>query len=324
MTITAEDLWDDVPAKPSLKAASYGLDESRGRYMYPPPPGFEHLASGRGWMRMTNLVSAFSDQKALQEWMEWKAFMGLRVSDGLLFDEWMVERVELLEPAAQRELAKKYGEAARQAAGADEAGRRGTARHTMMHNYLTTGYESGTRSMRRQQAAAMAALDRHGFDVMDSEFRVWHPAAGGTMGTSDVKVLCRHTGQIGILDWKTQARFWTIQEIAGQLYGYDSALYVWRGPGTDEGYWEAATKGGMAPTLLGHPDGRFPGQRVALVAHMPLAAAQQGSGQELVTLEEVSLEYGKAVLETAARNVELRSVGRSESASRRPMARRPV
>jgi hypothetical protein len=185
-----------------------------------------------------------------------------------------------------------------------------------MDTYLTTGYETGTRSMRAQLASAVEALDACGLEVLDSEFRVWHPLAGGVMGTSDVKVMCRETGQTGILDWKTQKRFYTWQNTAGQLYGYDSAPWIWRGPDTPEGYWER-----QAPnTLLGRSP-ELEGRRVALVAHMPQVP---GPDQLPVTIEEVDLEYGKDVLVVAARNVELRSIGRSVAAGRRPAARRPL
>lgn len=310
------DFYDDAPGKVDVKSGTYGLDEKAGKYKYPPPPGIELPKGHRGWMRMTNLAGAFSDQKALQEWLEWKAFMGLRTADGLLFDEWMAEPVEQLEVQEQRALAVKYGERARQAAHADQAARRGTARHKMMDTYLTTGYETGTRSMRAQLASAVRALDECGLDVLDSEFRIWHPLAGGVMGTSDVKVMCRWTGQTGILDWKTQARFFTWQNTAGQLYGYDSAPWIWRGLDDATGYWEAQEPN----TLLGHPDGQFAGQRVALVAHMPQAP---GPGQLPVEIHEVPMAYGEAVLVTAARNVQLRSVGRSTAEGRRPAGIRP-
>jgi hypothetical protein len=307
------DFWaePESPGSPGV----YGLDQKAGKYKYPPPPGIVLPKGHRGWMRMTNLAGAFSDQKALQDWLEWKEFMGLRAADGLIFDEWMAEPVDQMPEADQKALAKAYAERARQAAHSDAAARRGTARHAMMDTYLTTGYETGTRSMRAQLASALKALDEAGLEVLDSEFRVWHPLAGGAMGTSDVKVMCRVTGQMGILDWKTQRRFYTWQNTAGQLYGYDSAPWIWRGPDTDEGRWERQE----ANTLLG-TSARLKGRRVALVAHMPQVP---GPDQLPVTIQEVDLEYGKDVLTTAARNVELRSVGRSTSDVRRPAAIRP-
>jgi hypothetical protein len=303
MTITDTD--DDLfsPAEPDPE---YGV--RAGRYRFPAPPGY----TGDSWMRMTNLASAFSDQERLQLWLEWKTLMGLRTGDGVLYDEWMSMPVERWDAPAQKEEANKLATRARSAAGADIAGRRGTARHAMMDTYFSTDKVTGTRSMRMQLESAVEALDRCGFDVIETEFKVWHPIAGGTMGTSDARVMCRRTGQMGILDWKTQARFWTWQEIAGQLYGYDSAPFAWTGPHDSRGHWVE----NMPSTLTGHPNGLLPGKRVTLVAHMPLSGAP-------VEIHEVSLQYGKQVLECAAENVRLRSIGRSVSEKRRPAGLRP-
>lgn len=312
-----------TPAEGPLKASTmdddgrYGLTEDESRYIYPPPPGVAKPKPWRGWMRMTNLVGAFSDQKKLEEWLTWKAMMGLRQDDGLLFDEWMATPVETWPEDQQKKAANAHAELARERAGSKNAARRGTARHDMMDTYLSTGRKTGTRGMRMQLESALEAMDAHDLEPLDSEFKVWHPAAGGVMGTSDARVMCRRTGQIGILDWKTQARFWTWQEIAGQLYGYDSAPWCWSGPASAEGRWV----GNYRHDLLGHPEGRYAGKRVALVAHMP---QHPGPGQLPVTIHEVDLTYGQAVLECAARNVELRSIGRSEAVERRPAALRPV
>ena len=111
------------------------------------------------------------------------------------------------------------------------AARKGTARHTMLENYLD-GRRTGTRSMQVQLDSLLKALDEHDLEPIPgwSERRVWHPVAGGTMGTLDMGVSCKRTGQTGILDLKTQGRFYTFQEIGAQQYGYDSAPWVWNGP----------------------------------------------------------------------------------------------
>lgn len=305
-----EDWYDDAPAKPK-----YGLTDDQSYYRYPPPPGVEVPKGWRGWMRMTNLAGAFADQRALQIWMTWKEWMGLRADDGLIYDEWMAEHVEALSAQDQRDLVTKYATRARNRAGGNVASRKGTARHTMLEGYLKTGVVNGTRSMVGQMESMVRALDAHDLDPLPgwTERRVWHPAAGGTMGTLDMGVMCRLTGQIGILDLKTQGRFYTYQEICAQQYGYDSAPYVWIGPQDDTGGWMLNEDW----NLLGHPDGEFAGRRVALLAHMPLDLSP-------VQIIEVDLEYGRDVLACAAENVRLRSIGKSVAAGRRVGALRPV
>ncbi len=301
------DLFDAAPAPVDV------YEVRAGRYRFPAPPG--ERANPRGWMRMTNLASAFSDQKALQRWLEWKSWMGLRDRD-VIFDEWMAEPLAHLDEQEQIELVQQYAERARVVARADEGARRGTALHEMMDAWFSRGEATGTRAMALQRESALEALDKADLDVVETEFYVWHPAAGGAMGKSDVRVMCRRTGQVGILDWKTQARFWTWQEVCGQLYGYDSAPWVWRGPRTPEGRWErtAHVTGvdyqgtGSAHDLVGRPGTALAGKRIALVAHMPQAP---GPGQLPVTIKQIPLEYGREVLECAARNVQLRSYGKS-------------
>lgn len=319
------DLDEEFESAPAR--ALYGLtseNEDGGRYRFPPPPdwtGVRPKPSASNplglptFMRMTNLVGAFSDQERLQLWLTWQGMMGFRLNDGVLWDEWMTEDVERLDARAQSKLANRYADRARGAYGAGSAARRGTARHKMMDTYLTEGRITGTKTMRQQLDGALEALEVHGLEVVKSEFRVWHPATGGVMGTSDIEVMDRPTGQLGILDWKTQARFWTWQEICGQLYGYDSAPWHWTGPPDQRGNWERAerhTLTGTSPELAG--------RRVALVAHMP---QRPGPDQLPVEIHEVDLEYGHRVLDIAAENVRLRSIGRSEKVGRRPANPRP-
>lgn len=302
--MTDLDLFDDALPDSEM----YGV--RNGRYQYPPPPGVE--PNPRGWMRMTNLVSAFSDQEALQLWLTWKAFEGLRAHD-VIFDEWMAEPLSRMTDAERRTLANAYAEKARAAARADEAARRGTARHAMVEHWATTGERNGTRAMLAQLDSYAEALDGADLEVLESEVTVWHPAAGGTMGRTDARVLCRRTGQVGILDLKTQARFWTWQEICGQLYGYHSAPWQWSGPHDSSGCWEPRP---VYQNLLGRPGTLLADKPVALVAHMPQAP---GPGQLPVTLKQIPLDYGRDVLECAARNVELRSIGRSTDGGRMPV-----
>jgi hypothetical protein len=314
--VTDLDLFDDAPAGPE-----YGV--RAGRYRFPPPPGVQ--PSPNGWMRMSNLVGAFSDQRALQLWLEKRTLLGLLADDGVIFDE----LAAIPDGQLTDDMIKEFAEKARTAAGAVGA-RHGTARHAMLEHYLETGQVAGHRRMASQMDDLLEEMDRHDLEFVPgwSERVVWHPIAGGTMGRLDARVLCRRTGQVGVLDLKTQRRFWTYQEIAGQQCGYDSAEWVWEGPEGPGGRWVpyamspgqwslVAHNRGIqhlpAPTdqnnLIGKDGGMCAGKRVAILAHMPSDGGR-------VQLHEVDLEYGAQVLSLAAQVVALRSRGKSVTQGR--------
>jgi len=303
------DFWDEPEADPI-----YGLGEhvgkQRGRYHYPDPPGYERPAGQRGFMRMTNLAGAFSDQRRLMLWRERMILLGIREHE-VLYDELVAMPIETMTPDESKAALEAHANECAAVARGDHGARRGTARHLMLQTYLETGVLTGTRSMRLQLESLFDTLSRHCLEPLPgwSERRVCNTRYH-TIGTLDMAVLCQLTGQIGIMDLKTAREFWTYQEAAGQQEGYDSAPWVWEGPHDDRGRWVPNEKW----TLLGRPGGPAPGKRVALLAHMP-----KGPGPEMVPVElhEVDLEYGRAVMETALVNVRLRSIGASQAAARR-------
>lgn len=319
MTDLDDDLVDEVPAR-----AKYGLTADEKFYRFPPPPGITIPKGWRGWRRATNLVGAFSDQRALQLWLERMTLLGLLAHGGLVFDELAATGVQDEDDEGQRRILSQYAEMARSAVGADAGSRKGTARHFMLEGYLTTGRRNGHGRMMAQLDSLQDAMEANELDWVPgySERRVWHSAAGGTMGTLDARVMCRRTGQVGILDLKTQARFWTYQEICGQQCLYDEAEWMWEGPQDDTGRWVTPP----ANDLLGHPDGLFPGRRVALLAHMPLPKLDEATGllvDQPVEIHEVDLDYGAEVIRVAELITDLRSRGRSVAAGRRVGGVRP-
>lgn len=313
--MTDDDLdgfYDDAPSDPE-----YGI--RAGRYRYPDPPGYVRLEGATGgFMRMTNLASAFSDQIRLQLWRERMIMLGLRTDEGeVLYDEFMATDLSRMTPQENKDYLEQMADRIADAAGASLGARRGTARHLVLQTFHEVGVLTGTRKMRLQFNSLLDALAGHHLHPLPgwSERRVCHTGYG-VMGTLDLAVECQITRQRGILDLKTQRRFWSYQEIAGQQHGYDSARWVWTGPPTSQGGWEPA------PTwnLTGAEGGEFAGRRVALLAHMPQAA---GPEQLPVEIHEVALDYGAEVMKTALKNVELRSIGASVKPGRRVGARRP-
>jgi hypothetical protein len=312
VVVTEEDeFWmDAAPA-----ADVYGVQ--RGRYMFPEPPGYRRNKGVRGFMRMTNLASAFSDQRRLQLWRERMILLGIREDEGLLFDELAAEALERMEPGDLRSYLEAFANKCADRAGAGVGARRGTARHLMVQHALESGTITGHRRMRMQMASLLEALDRHGLEIIpgSSERRVCNPRYH-VIGTLDMRVRDLATGEEGVLDLKTQRSFWSYLEIAGQQFGYDSAPWMWEGPYNASGAWAPAPKNtltGLMPENLG--------KRVALLAHMPHEA---GPDQLPVEIHEVSLEFGERVLDVALENVLLRSVGASVAKGRRIGGVRPL
>jgi hypothetical protein len=310
MTIDAIDLLDDVPE------TLWGLDRALGKYRFPPPPSV--TTKQTTWRRATNLVGAFSDQRALQLWMERLTLLGLLSHDGVLFDELAVSGVEEMEPAEQRDWLEQFAKKCRTVVGGDAGARKGTARHDMLDHYISTGETRGHRRMLLQMESLLEALERHELDIIPgtNETHLWHPAAGGTVGRRDCLVMCRRTGQIGLLDLKTQEKFWTYQEHSGQQAVYHDAPWKWN-DGMQS--WVPNDTFVSAEVLLGRPGGVDPGKPVALLAHMP------SKGEAVpVELHELSIGYGRQVVEEAVRITELRSVGKSVAAGRRVGGIRPA
>ena len=289
-----DDLFDDPEPR------KYGLDNSIHRYRFPPPPGI--APSGNGWRRTTNLVKAFSDQYALQQWLERMTLLGLLANDGLIFDELAASGVENMSPDVQRKLLAEKAETARTAAGADTGARKGTARHNVLEHYIFAGEVIGHRRMQVQMHELIELMDRLDFEFVpgSQERHVFHPVAGGVVGRRDARFLCRRTGQVGTADLKTAEKFWTYQEYAGQQWIYDTAPWVWDGPLDDSGLWMPQDAG----TYVGRPGGAMPGEPAALLIHMPSKGGP-------VRLVELSLAYGAQVVEEARRVVLLRAAGKT-------------
>jgi hypothetical protein len=299
----------------------YGIDipgKMRGRYHFPDPPGYErNPKAAKGFMRMTNLSSAFSDQRRLMLWRERMILLGIREDDGLLFDELAAEALERMEPTDMRNWLERHANKCADRAGAGNGARRGTARHLMVQNALEHGTMTGHRRMKLQLSSLWEALERHGLEPIPgwAERRVCNPRYH-VVGTLDMRVRDIATGQEGVLDLKTQRSFWSYLEIAGQQYGYDSAPWAWEGPLNDDGRWVPAPENnltGLMPENLG--------KRVALLAHMP---QEPGPDQLPVEIHEVSLEFGEQVLDVALENVRLRSIGAATAKGRRIGGVRPL
>ena len=215
---TEVDLFDDVapPAKRLITA---------GRYRLPNRDGSHHPG---GWMRVSNLASALSDQRALQEWEVRMILLGVHARPDLV-DELAVMDVASMEPDVLKEELLKIAERAKEYARADEGSRRGNARHTMVHRWHEHGQEIGTPAMRAQLSSYREVLDAHGLvavpGMQERIVIIESVNAAGRFDTALEDTL--NGGPVRIGDLKTQRAFWSLMEVRAQLALYSRADALW-------------------------------------------------------------------------------------------------
>jgi hypothetical protein len=195
-----------------------------GRYRLPNRDGSHHPG---GWMRATNLASALSDQRALQDWMIQMTLLGVRARHDLV-DELSVMDVDSMEPATLRKELLRIAEQARSYAKGDAGMRRGNARHDMVGRFHATGEEVGTPAMRAQLASYRAILDAHGLAPVDGmQERVVIVEEVNAAGRFDTVLQDVRGGPPRIGDLKTQRAFWSLMEVRAQLAIYAHADAIW-------------------------------------------------------------------------------------------------
>lgn len=202
-----------------------------GRYHMPPmddpnawlPGGAERHIS-RGVMRTSNLSGALSDTRALNLWEQRKALDGIRSSIRLQ------EELSVLRDPTDDQL-NAFFEKAKDAGGGSEAARRGTARHDMLEEWLTTGRETGTAGMRLQMDVIRETLKEHLFEpVTELTERIVYNDEVKCAGRWDGVLRDLQTGELHIDDLKTKRRqFWTMLEVRTQLAIYARGTAMWDG-----------------------------------------------------------------------------------------------
>lgn len=216
--MTTDDLFADV--EPAPKALVTG-----GRYRLPNRDGSHHPG---GWMRVSNLAAALSDQRALMIWEAERILLGFRARPDLL-DELTVMDVYAMEPAVLRKELARLVDRAKEYARADEGARRGNARHTMVHRWHEAGVESGTPAMRAQLSSYREILDAHGLVAVPGlQERVVIIEELNAAGRFDTALYDKiNDGKIRIGDLKTQRAFWSLMEVRAQLAMYAHADALW-------------------------------------------------------------------------------------------------
>jgi hypothetical protein len=211
-----DDFADPLFTQPLVTAGRYRLPNRDGTRR----PG--------GWMRVSNLASAVSDQRALMLWMIRMTLLGIRAAPSLV-DELSAMDVDRMEPATLRKELERIAQDAQRYAKSDEGSRRGNARHAMVERWHATGEESGTAVMQGQLRAYRDVLEAHQLaPVPAMQERVVIVESLGVAGRFDCALQdLANGGPIRIGDLKTQRAFWSLMEVRAQLACYAHADAMW-------------------------------------------------------------------------------------------------
>lgn len=219
---------DDPFALPSeAKVSHRGEIITGGRYRLPRRDGSK---KPWGWMRVTNLVGAYSDQFGLRMWEFEQVLRGLAVSpDAIDRLRSAVPGWDEMTKSERRSEVEQFVEAMKDVSGGNAGAKHGTHRHAVVeafHAGLPLGYQGPI--TRRQLALYASALERNRLVAQSGmqERRVLIEAleAVGTLDNivRDLTAECQR-----IADLKTQRRFWTWLEIGAQFSCYANADAMW-------------------------------------------------------------------------------------------------
>lgn len=202
-----------------------------GRYRLPNRDG-SHKSNG--WMRVSNLVSAYADQYALRQWEQRQIMLALRADHGLYTELLEATADEVADPVWDETFLERCKRVAGGSAGADHGNERHAAVEGLHRGTDTALYPSETR---RMLALYGSTLARHGLTPLPGmqERRVLVEALE-VVGTLD-NILeqgivpddpCRCIDLRNVVaDLKTQRRFWSFLEIAAQLATYAHGDAMW-------------------------------------------------------------------------------------------------
>jgi hypothetical protein len=218
----------------------------RGRYHLPRLDGTH---KPRGWMRVSNLVSAYSDQYALRVWEHLEVLKAVVARPDLLeaFTTAGLKALALEDFGVRKEAVEDWLATAKAVSGGDLGSNFGTQRHHAvegLHAGLPSArHDAGTR---RHLSLYESALTRHGLVALPGmQERIVHVPVLEVCGRID-NVLARPCTSVNhvtgepcyecygdgwtnpvIADLKTQRKFHTWLEIGAQFACYANAEAMW-------------------------------------------------------------------------------------------------
>ena len=223
------DLDDPFATPEDTRQAKRDRIITGGRYRLPKRDGSPHPG---GYMRTSNLVSAFSDQKALHEWDMSTTLAGLAADPAICpeivravggLDEISPDTVKAIR-AELLELAER----AKDAAGGGRGAERGNRVHAIAEaEWRGLPYAAGDseRELIRLIGATLKEAQLRPVKGMQERIvMVEHLNACGTFDTLLEDLL---TTLIHIGDTKSQRKFWSYQEVEAQLAFYAHGDAMW-------------------------------------------------------------------------------------------------
>jgi hypothetical protein len=293
---------DDPFALPEVaKVTTRDSVLSRGRYMLPTLQGGK---KSRGYMRVSNLVSAYSDQFGLRMWELGEVLKGVAYSPHL-YAALLEAFGQEMDKDERRAWVEEFIEHAKEASGGNAAAKHGTARHEMVEaHHLGLPQQHLAADARRHLALYDSALTRNRLAALPGmqERRVLVEELE-VVGTLDNVLEDTTTGHLFIGDLKTQRRFWSWLEVAAQLACYAHGVAMWDPVG------ECWTN--MPPVS----------QEVALILWMP---RETENGEPRVDVYEVDIVAGWRTAQNAYKVVQDRAAAKSVRNPRARLRAAPV
>lgn len=213
-----------------------------GRYRLPRRDGTH---KPYGWQRVSNLVSAYSDQFGLRMWELGEVLQGIGMAPDLM-DQVVLAQLHLMDRAQRKEWVEKFIEHAKEASGGNAGSNHGSMRHESVEALHTgLGYAHRDAGTRRALVLYQEALKRHGLVALEGmQERIVLVEELEACGRIDNILEDRRAleldiqmrpevggsgnqGPLCVADLKTQRRFWTWLEIKAQQACYNHAVAMW-------------------------------------------------------------------------------------------------
>lgn len=279
----------------------------RGRYMLPKLDGSKQP---RGFQRVSNLVSAISDQFGLRMWEIEQTLRGVAASHQL-YTELMDVRAawDRMDKQDRKRAVEVFMEKAKTAAEADLGSRFGNHRHAVVeghHAGLPLGIQN-TLTRRHLSLYATALVRNHLRALPDMQERRVLVERLEVVGTLDNVVEDLRTGLLHIADLKTQRKFWTWLEISAQLACYAHGDAMWDNA---TGTWVNMPKVDLKTAMvLWMP-------RVPPCVYGCTGDCEHPPGEPMVDVYEVDVEKGWATAELCYQVVKDRAQAKNATTPR--------